>query len=136
MTRRLLSSAALLAVLLAVAGCGGGTKRAGFPSRLTPLKSTLGWFGAINAHDRRQLLSYVAPSAQDQMGWARPSVPWARFRDVHCLAAPNSSRRHPDLRCTFHEMGTAAEEGTPVSFWNVYLEHVGHGWLIDSYGQG
>jgi hypothetical protein len=38
--------------------------------------------------------------------------------------------------CTFHEQGTTAEEGTPVSFWTVSLEHAARGWLIDDYGQG
>jgi hypothetical protein len=138
MARRLLTAAALTAVLSGVAGCGsssGSGTAASWPSRSTPMHSTLGWFEAINAHNRPRLLSYVAVNARDQMGWANESRPWARFKDVRCSARP-SDRSRPDLRCTFHEVGTLAEMGNQDSFWDVYLEHTGRGWVIDSYGQG
>jgi hypothetical protein len=133
MTRRLFCSLTVFA-LLTIADPGAVAK-ASWPSRSTPLSSTLGWFKAINAHDRQQLLFYVAPSAQDQMGWARPSVAWSKFTDLHCKTIKTSSRSRTEVLCTFHESASPSE-GNPDNFWDVYLRHASGGWLIYSYGQG
>ena len=100
------------------------------------MSSTLGWFKAINAHDRQRLLWYVAPSARDQMGWATPSRQWSKFTDLHCRRVNNpNGGNQVRITCTFHESASPTE-GNPDSFWDVYLEHTKSGWLIVSYGQG
>ncbi len=133
MTRRLFCSL-IVAAFLTIA-VPGAVAKTSWPSRSTPLSSTQGWFKAINAHDRRQLLFYVASSAQDQMGRARPSVAWSKFTDLHCKAPKTPSRTRADVRCTFHESASPSE-GNPDSFWDIYLHHTSSGWLIYSYGQG
>ena len=133
MTRRLFVS--LIVIAFVTFAVTGAVASASPPSRSTPLSSTLGWFKAINAHDRPRLLFYVASSARDQMGWARPSVDWPKFTDLHCKALKNSSRTRAEVLCTFHESASPSE-GNPDSFWDVYLHHAGSGWLIYSYGQG
>ena len=76
--RRRISYLGALVLVLAATGCASGVAEAGSStSRATPVGSTLGWFAAINAHNRQRLLSYVAPSAEDQMGWARPNKSWS-----------------------------------------------------------
>lgn len=133
MSRRLVFMLITVAVLsIAVPGA---LAKARWPSRATPLSSTLGWFKAINAHDRGKLLSYVAASAQDQMGWAQPSAAWGKFTDLRCKIRKASGRSSADVRCTFHESASPTE-GNPDSFWDVYLVHSRAGWLINSYGQG
>lgn len=106
-----------------------------WPSRATPLSSTLGWFRAINAHDRSRLLFYVAASARDQMGWAQPSAAWGKFTDLRCKTRKTSGRSSADVRCTFHESASPTE-GNPDTFWDVYLAHSRGGWLINNYGPG
>lgn len=107
-----------------------------WPSRSTPLNSTQGWFKAINAHNRRQLLFYVAPRAREQMGWARPTVPWSKFTDLRCqLRHSPAKSRQADVRCTFQESASPTE-GNPDTFWDVELTHTRTGWLIDNYGTG
>jgi hypothetical protein len=133
MTRRL--SFSLIVVACLTVAVPGAVAKASWPSRSTPLSSTLGWFKAINAHDRRQLLFYVASSAQDQMGWAAPSVAWSKFTDLHCKTLKTSSGSRAEVLCTFHESASPSE-GNPDTFWDVYLHHAGGGWLIYSYGQG
>ncbi len=139
--RRRISNLGTLVLVLAATGCASGVAEAGSStSRATPVGSTLGWFAAINAHNRQRLLSYVAPSAADQMGWARPNKSWSKFTDLHCkrVTVPAASLPQPkdvDVRCTFHESASATE-GNPDTFWAIYLHHSGSGWLIDSYGQG
>ncbi len=133
MPRRLISTLITVAVLsIAVPGALAKSR---WPSRATPLSSTLGWFKAINAHDRSKLLFYVAASAQDQMGWAQPSAAWSKFTDLHCKTHKTSGRSSADVRCTFHE-STSPTEGNPDNFWDVYLVHSRAGWLINNYGQG
>jgi hypothetical protein len=95
------------------------------PSRATPLSSTLGWFKAIKSHDRKKLLSYVAASAQDQMGSARPSAAWSKFTNLRCKTLKTSGQRSARVRCTFHESASPTE-GNPDSFWDIYLRHT-HG---------
>ena len=135
MLRRALASLATLATALTVAACGGGAlpPPPSWPSRATPMQSTLGWFDAINAHDRRRLLSYVDPSAYSMMGWARPSDGWGTFTHLKCK--PLGRTPQAELECTFNESASSVE-GNPDSFWDVYLQHTGRGWLIDNYGQG
>lgn len=134
--------AGILAFALLVVGCGShAAANASQPSRATPLGSTLGWFNAIDAHDRRQLLSHVAPDARDQMGWARPSAAWAKFTDLHCRRLVDPNAAHPSstsahVRCTFHELGPLAVVGNRDNFWDVYLRRKSGAWLITSYGQG
>jgi hypothetical protein len=106
-----------------------------WPSRATPLSSTLGWFRAINAHDRKRLLFYVATSAQDQMGWATPSTAWSKFTNLRCQTRRTSGSSSADVRCTFHESAEPTDADT-VSFWDIYLRRTHSDWLIDSYGQG
>lgn len=133
MRRRLIATLITLTVLsLAVPGALAKSR---WPSRATPLSSTLGWFKAINAHDRSRLLFYVAASARDQMGWARPSAVWSKFTDLHCKTRKTSGRTSADVRCAFHESASPTE-GNPASGWDVYLVHSRAGWLINSYGQG
>lgn len=132
MHRRLIASLIPLAFLTMNAPVALANSR--WPSRATPLASTLGWFKAINAHNRSKLLFYVAPSAQDQMGWARSSVAWSKFTDLRCTTRERSSR-NADLRCAFHE-STSPTEGNPDNFWDVYLHRTRGAWLIYSYGQG
>ena len=126
---------------LAAVACGSQTPHSRrptrWPTRTTPLSSTLGWFRAINSHNRRRLLFYVAPDARDQMGWARPSTAWSRFTDLRCrrVTLPVSTRTRVYINCSFNE-SASADEGNPDSFWNVQLERTDSGWLIDSYGQG
>jgi hypothetical protein len=131
--------AVVRASVLATVACGSQTPdsqaRTFWPSRGTPLNSTLGWFEAINAHDRRRLLFYVAPSARDMMGWARPSVSWSRFTQLRCRRLTTSTRSRAEVYCTFHESASPTE-GNPDSFWNVELRRTDAGWLIDNYGQG
>lgn len=132
MARRLIPSLLITALLtIAVPGALASSR---WPSRATPLDSTLGWFKAINSHNRRRLLSYVAPSARDQMGWARPLAAWPKFTDLHCRTRKGSGRS-ADVRCSFHE-SAAPTEGNPDSFWDIYLRQTSSGWLIYNYGQG
>jgi hypothetical protein len=129
-----------LVIVLAATGCVPGAAEAGGkPSRATSVGSVLGWFAAIDAHNRQKLLCYVAPSDYKQMGWATHKS-WSKFTDVRCkrVTVPAAFLPQPkdvDVRCTFHESASATE-GNPDTLWDVYLHHTGHGWLIDSYGQG
>lgn len=138
---RRLRWAALLAPVLTSVGCGSQSRASHapvtWPSRRTPLSSTLGWFDAINAHNRRKLLSYVAHDAWDQMGWARASASWSTFTQLHCrpISLPASTRIDVFVNCTFNESASPTE-GNPDSFWNVELRPAHAGWLIVSYGQG
>jgi hypothetical protein len=131
-SRSLVSIAAVIACL-AAAACGSAASTL-WPSRSTPLSSTLGWFEAINAHNRQRLLSYVAPSARYMMAWAQPSARWSKFTDLHCHVA-KTSRTRGLVDCTFHESASLTE-GNPDTAWSVYLRHTTQGWLIDNYGQG
>ena len=116
---------------------GSAAAKTSWPSQATPMGSTLGWFQAINKHDRQRLLRYVAPSAQGLMGWAQPSRQWARFTHLRCRHATNhGGGRQVRITCTFHELGPVAVVGNRDSFWDVYLEHTRSGWLIVNYGQG
>jgi hypothetical protein len=133
MTRRLFFS--LIVVVALTVAAPGAVAKTSWPSRSTPLSSTLGWFKAINAHDRQRLLFYVASSARDQMGWAAPSVAWSKFMDLNCKTLKTSSRSRAEVLCTFHESASPSE-GNADSFWDVYLHDTGAGWLIYSYGQG
>lgn len=133
MSRRLIST--LVAVVVLSTAVPAALANSRWPSRATPLSSTLGWFKAINAHDRSKLLFYVAASAKDQMGWARPSVAWSKFTHLHCKTRKVSGRTSADVRCTFHESASPTE-GNPDNFWDVYLVHSRAGWLINNYGQG
>jgi hypothetical protein len=133
MTKRLVPALMIIALLTIAAP--GALAKPRWPSRATPLDSTLGWFEAINSHDRRQALSYVAPSARGLMGWARPSATWPKFTDLHCRTRKRSGRSSADLRCTFHESASPVV-GNLDRFWDIYLRHTGGGWLIYSYGQG
>ena len=114
-----------------------GTASAGtsWPSRSTPLGSTLGWFKAINAHDRQRLLFYVAPSSRIQMGWARPSTSWSKFRELHCRSLKMSTASNAAFLCRFHESASPTE-GNSVGFWVVQLHRFKGVWLIVGYGQG
>jgi len=94
-----------------------------------------GWFKAINAHDRRQLLFYVAPTARYVMAWAQPRVAWSKFTHLRCQRLKTSTRRRATVSCTFHESASPVE-GNPDTFWDVELRHAKIGWLIDNYGQG
>jgi hypothetical protein len=127
---------AAILIALALSAIVAPTAFAGtrWPTRATPLSSTEGWFQAINAHNRKQLLFYVAPSAKDQMGWARPSQSWSKFTHLDCKTL-RTSRRTALVRCTFVE-SSSPTEGNPDSFWDIYLRHSHAGWLIDNYGQG
>jgi hypothetical protein len=97
----------------------------------------LGWFQAINAHNRGRLLSYFARDrdAREQVGWARPSARWGKFTRLRCRTLRASTRTKAIVYCSFHE-SRSPSEGNPDSFWDVYLRHTKVGWLIDSYGQG
>lgn len=124
----------VLVATVAMAASAAQAKTA-WPSRSTPLRSTQGWFRAINAHNRYRLLFYVAPSARDQMGWALPSRAWPGFTALDCRRIKvRTANAH--LRCTFHESGSLAVVGTRDTFWDVYLRHTHTGWLLDSYGTG
>ena len=119
-----------------MAGCGSHARaNASGPTRATPLGSARGWFRAINDHDRRRLLFYVAADARDQMGWARPAAPWPKFTDLRCRDIKTATL-HARVRCTFHELGSLAVVGNRDNFWDVYLRHTSGAWLIDGYGQG
>lgn len=128
----ILAAAALAPGALAAGGAGAETS---WPPRATPMGSTRGWFRAINAHDRRRLLWYVAPRARNLMGWARPSVSWSKFTDLHCWRNKSLTRGQVRISCTFHESASPTE-GNPDSRWDVYLEHKRGVWLIVNYGQG
>jgi hypothetical protein len=127
----------LIGSALVVAGCGSTTHTS---THSTAIGSARGWFAAINAHNRRMLLLYVAPIAKDQMGWALPSEAWPKFTDLNCKLkkVPAAVLPEPDdvdVRCTFHE-SAAQTEGEPSTMWDVYLHQSGAKWLIDSYGEG
>jgi hypothetical protein len=133
---RRLSLALVVTAALAAAGCGS---QATTPPHATSVGSALGWFEAINGHNRPKLLSYVAQKAKEQMGWAQPSRPWPKFNDINCkhVNVPASALPQPndvDVRCTFQESGP--NEGNPDTSWDVYLHQSHSKWLIDSYGQG
>jgi hypothetical protein len=124
-----------MAAVFLVAAAPGAHTRTSWPSRSTPLNSTLGWFQAINAHSRGRLLSYVAPGARDQMGWARPSERWGTFTRVRCRTLRSSTRTKAIVYCSFHE-SRSPSEGNPDSFWDIDLRHAKASWLIVAYGQG
>ena len=133
--RRLSVCAIVFATSVAVIASIAQAKTS-WPPRSTALHSTLGWFTAINAHNRHRLLFYVAPSARDQMGWARATVPWRKFADLRCQLRHSPTKSTlADVRCTFHESASPTE-GNPDTFWDVELRHMRAGWLVDSYGQG
>jgi hypothetical protein len=94
----------------------------------------LGWFKAINAHDRQRLLFYVAPSARNQMGWAEATASWSKFTDLNCRSLKTSTS-NADFQCTFRE-SSSPTEGNPSSGWGVQLHRFKRSWLIVSYGQG
>ena len=117
-------------------GVSSAQSETNWPSRSTAMHSTLGWFQALNAHDRHRLLFYVAPSARDQVGWARPTVSWSKFTDLRCHPRQSlAKRRRAAVRCTFHESASITE-GKPGSFLEIEIRHTRMGWLIYSYGQG
>jgi hypothetical protein len=125
----------LVVVTFLVVVVGEADASASWPSRSVPLSSTLGWFKSINAHDRKHLLYYVAPSARTQMGWALPSHAWPKFTTLDCRTIKvRVANAH--LRCTFHESGSPAVVGNPDTVWDVYLRRTRGVWLIESYGQG
>jgi hypothetical protein len=134
MTRRLITLAALAAISVTIV-TGTAHAKPTWPSRSTAISSTRGWFQAINDHDRRRLLSYVATSARDQMGWAQPDAKWSRFTHLRYRVLPASNERRAIVYCSFHESASPTE-GNPDSFWDVYLRHTSAGWLVASYGQG
>lgn len=125
----------LALIALGTVLAGTASADTAWPSRSTPRGSTLGWFKAINAHNRQRLLFYVVPRARDQMGWATPTASWPRYTDLRCWARGRSTSSNADLRCTFHESASPAE-GTPWNFFDVYLHRFKRVWLIVSYGQG
>ena len=134
MARRLLVVAAVLSASM-VSVAASALARSSWPSRTSAISSSRGWFQAINAHDRRRLLFYVAPSATDPMGWAQPNAAWSKFTHLRCRPLPKSNQRHAIVYCAFHESASPTE-GNPDSFWDVYLRHTSEGWLITGYGQG
>ena len=125
---------ALALIFLVALPVGSALAGAGWPSRSTPLGSTLGWFKAINEHNRQRLLFYVARSARSQMGWATPTAEWSKFTDLHCRSLKTSSSNVGFL-CRFHE-SSSPTEGNPSSGWRVQLHRFKRSWLIVSYGQG
>lgn len=132
---RLRASVSLMVVVFLALGRGDASASTSWPSRSTPRSSTLGWFQAINAHDRERLLYYVARNARAQMGWAQPSHAWPKFTALDCLAIKlRATNAH--LRCTFNESGSPAVVGNPDTFWDVCLRRTRGVWLIDGYGQG
>lgn len=106
----------MTAVLIVLVTVFVGTASAAgeWPWRSTPCGSTLGWFRAINAHDRQRLLFYMARSARSQMGSATPSRSWPKFTKLHCRSRRKSTSSNADLRCFFHETSSPAE-GNPDS---------------------
>jgi hypothetical protein len=134
MIRRACLAAGVLAVVIAVSTTSAVAGSI-WPSRSTALSSTRGWFEAINHHNRHRLLSYVAPGATDQMGWADPRTKWSTFTRLRCRLLPRSDRRHAVVYCSFRE-SRSPSEGNPDSFWDVFLRHTTSGWLITGYGQG
>jgi hypothetical protein len=140
--RRLLLMGGLAAALV-LAGCGSQavTKDDDVSSGgATPVSAALGWFAAINAHNRPRALSYLGPYARRQLGWMRGNEPWGKWTNLHCrrLDVPTSELLYPgdaDVECTFHESAVAAEPN-PQSFWDIYLYRSSSGWLIHDYGQG
>lgn len=125
----------LIVVVSVAVAVGQADATTGWPSRSGPVSSTLGWFKAINAHDRKHLLYYVAPSARAQMGWAQPSHAWPKFTHLRCRRRKVRST-NADIRCTFHESGPPAVVGNPDTLWDVYLHAKRGVWLISGYGQG
>jgi hypothetical protein len=134
MLRRASLLLALVAAVALLASRGSAHTPRSWPSRATPLNSTRGWFDAINAHNRARLLSYMAQSTYYQRGWAQPSATWSTFSKLKCWIRSSSPSR-ADVRCTFHESASPTE-GNPDTFWDDYLVHTKHGWLVNSYGQG
>lgn len=124
----------MVAAFLAV-GLGEASAKTSWPSRSTPLSSTLGWFKAINAHDRKHLLYYVVSTATAQMGWAVPSRAWPKFKSLDCRSIKERATS-ARLRCTFSESGSPAVVGNPDAFWDVSLRRIRGAWLIEGYGQG
>jgi hypothetical protein len=131
--RREFLSLVVVVFLAVVAGTASASTS--WPSRSGPLNSTLGWFKAINEHDRKHLLHYVALSTQVDMGWAQPSRAWPKFTALHCRRV-NVHTTNAHLRCTFNEHGSLAVVGNRDTFWDVYLRRTRGAWLIDNYGQG
>jgi hypothetical protein len=121
---------------LAVTACGSHAPAS--TQNATPLGATLGWFAAINAHDRPKVDSYFTGAFG--LAWTAADKRWSRFTDLHCkrLKVPSAVLPHAadvDIRCTFHESASPTE-GNPDSFWDVYMQKDGRRWLVDSYGQG
>lgn len=125
----------LIVVAFLVLGLGQASAGALWPSRSKPLSSTQGWFKAINAHNRKHLLFYVAPREREHMGWAEPSHAWPKFTVLKCREIKlRATTAH--VRCTFKESGAPGVVGNRDGFWDVYLRRTRGAWLIDGYGQG
>ena len=133
--KRLLGLSMVVVAAALTTGVTTCVANSSWPSRTTPSSSAIGWFKAINAHDRGRLLFYVAPDARSQMGWARRSATWPKFSDLHCRSLKDTSRNRAKLHCTFVE-SAAPTAGNPDSFWNISLRKASGLWLIESYGQG
>lgn len=127
----------LMVVVFLVPGLGKASASTSWPLRSNPVtgNSALGWFQAINAHDRGRLLYYVAPSAREQMAWAQPSRAWPKFKALDCSRIRVSAAR-AHLRCNFKELGPLAVAGNRDSFWDLYLSRLKRAWMITGYGQG
>ncbi len=121
-------------IVLGTVFTGTALAGTGWPSRATPRGSTLGWFKAINAHDRQRLLFYVAPSARNQLSWATPTASWSKFTDLHCRSVKTSTP-NASVMCAFHE-SSSPTEGNPSSRWGVQLHRFKRSWLIVNYGEG
>jgi hypothetical protein len=108
-------------------------------ARATPLRSTLGWFGALNDGNRRRLLSYVAPRQKHapEMNWFTAAhKPWGKWTDLRCRLVHHPSARNAHVFCTFHESAIAAGGVQPDTGWDFGLTNSGTGWLIANYGSG
>jgi hypothetical protein len=124
-----------LILALAVTACGSHTPASGRSA--TPLSATLGWFAAINAHDRPKVDSYFTGA---DLAWPAADKRWSKFTDLQCkrVRVPSAALPHAadvDIRCTFHESASPTE-GNPDTMWDVYMQKDGRRWLVDSYGQG
>jgi hypothetical protein len=145
------AGATLLAVIVAVAGCGTATTRSATvpsPTTLrpkpadgpavnqTPEQATTSWFAAINAKNKAEAVADFEPSSANQMNWGYGDVStWPTFSGISCKPVSHDATS-ASVYCTFSE-SEAPAVGNPDTFWTVHLQRrPGSRWLISNYGQG